>query len=181
MRLPLRIAAAVGVLLLAQACTKVSDGTPTASGGSTTSSSPSTAKTTTTTAGPDLAGIAPCSLLTSAEVAQLGLAGASPDQDTVAGRPACLWGAPNLTIGIYVDAKNGLADLGTGGATRVEDRTIGGHQGRLVEKAETCDIDIAITPKSSVTVSVTALGGASAPCPVAEPAAALVEPRLPRG
>jgi len=179
------LALAAGLGLSSQGCTRSSNGTPspaTATATSTTVASAPPTSTTTTNAGPSLAGVDPCALLTAADLTQLGLAGVQADRATVAGRLACNWSKPGAGLGVYVDQNRGLADLNTNRATRVEDRTVGSHQGRLVEKpGGYCDIDIAVTEKSSVTVSMTTLDNPPAACPAAESAAALVEPRLPRG
>jgi len=113
------------------------------------------------------------------EVAQLGLP-TEPRSDTVTGRRTCFWAKPNANLGIYVDPWRGLADLNAN-AIRVEARTVGGHQGRLLVKPDGCDFDIAVTEKSSITVSVLAFKDPSEGCSIAERAVAFVEPRLPRG
>jgi hypothetical protein len=173
--------AGIGVLLSLQACASTSGGNPTAAESTTASShsSPSaTASQSVPASDPDLAALDPCKLVTSAELTQLGL---PTESRPATGRQACNWAKQGAVLGIYVRPSQGLADLNTNRATRVEDRTIGNHQGRLVERPDGCDIDIAVTDRSSATVSITMIDAPSGACALAERAAGAVEPRLPRG
>jgi hypothetical protein len=176
---------AAGLAMLLQGCGTVSEGNPSAADSSTaapsSASQPSTATSATPT-GTDLSRVDPCSLVTTDELAQLGLPPARAESATAAGRAACGSSTPDASLGIYVDSRRGLADLNTKDAIRVEERTVGGHQGRLVEKpGGYCDIDLVVTEKSSVTVAMAAFEDPSGACATAERAAAFVEPRIPRG
>jgi Protein of unknown function (DUF3558) len=172
------------LVLVIQACTNVSQGTPSAASSTSTPSVSTSAPTTSPTgaAASPLDNVDPCTLLTTDELAQLGFPPAHRNAPLIAGRVSCSSATPQASIGVYVDVKRGLADLNTNGASRVEDRTVGDRQGRLVEKpGGYCDVDLAVAAKASVTVSMAAFKNQAQACTVAESAAALVEPRLPRG
>jgi hypothetical protein len=171
----------LGVAFSLPACTSSTEGTASPSSPSSSSvTSPTATSSTPAVNGSGLADLDPCKLLQPQEVTQLGL---PPEArpDTVAGRAACFWTKPDGNLGIYVEPDRGLADLNTSRATRVEDKTIGSHAARLLVKADGCDVDLAVTEHSSVTISVLMFDNPSEGCSVAERAAALVEPRLPRG
>jgi Protein of unknown function (DUF3558) len=171
----------LGMILALPACASSTEGTASPSDPSSSSVTSRLVTSSTPLANdPSLAGLDPCELLQPQEVTQLGL---PPEArpDTVAGRAACFWAEPNANLGIYVDPERGLADLNTNDATRVEDKTIGGHEARLLMNADGCDVDLAVTEHSSVTISVLMFHHPSEGCSVAERAAALVAPRLPRG
>lgn len=179
-----RTVALTFVLVAAAACGTTSQGQPTTATAGSSSSRPddSTVTSTPSPATPDLAEIDPCSLITTTDLAQLGLVEAEPESDTIAGRPLCDWSVPNTSVVVYLHPTSGIAEINTNRATRVENRTIGAHDGRLVERPNgTCDIDIVVTDTSAVTVSAVTLGRPADACPLVERAATIVEPRVPRG
>lgn len=155
--------------------------TPAEPSGSASVSPPTSAPPATTSAsGGGLAALDPCDLLTDGERAQLQLPNGQPD--TVAGNPKCNWNpSGDGLVGATIRAETGIDDLDPSNATKVEDVTIGAHQARRLEFPEgDCSIDIAVTEKSSVTV--TAVGSdLTQACALAQQAATLIEPKLPRG
>jgi Protein of unknown function (DUF3558) len=169
----------LGVALLLQACASSTEGTASPADPSSPSVTSRSATSSTPAAnGPSLADLDPCELLRPQEVTELGLP-PEGQPDTLAGHPVCFWEEPNANLGIYIHPDRGLADLNTNRATRVEDKTIGRHDARLLVKADGCDVDLAVTEHSTVTIVVLMFDNPSAGCSVAERAAALVEPRLP--
>lgn len=179
------VAVAATALASLSACGGEEPGTPSAAettiNGSSTSPETSAPTSTPTDTGPDLVELAPCELLTADERAQLELPEGKPD--TLGGSPFCQWnkGAGNGTVGVALNLDAGLDDLNTTDRT-VTELPIGDHQGRRLEHNVPgfCDVDIAITDSSSVTVG--AVHDQTAPaCELAEQVARLVEPKLPRG
>lgn len=186
--IPRTVAAAllVAVTTLTTACGDTQSGNPTAqpssSAGQATSNT-STAKPTTTTAGPDgsLATVDPCALLTAAEAAALAMPGQGRRQD-IAGTLSCIWPAPGISLTVTLDPTRGLADTNTGSATKVENVAVGGHSGRRVEESSGpgyCGFDLAITEKSSASVSAIILSKTQEACGLARRAVDIVEPKLP--
>ena len=83
---------------------------------------------------------------------------------------------------VIIRESSGVDDLSPSNATKVEALTIGAHQGRRLEFPEGhCDIDLAITQRSTVSVSVLVSGQVAQACALAVQAATLIEPKLPRG
>jgi hypothetical protein len=169
-------------------CTSQQPGTPTAAQSTSTapsssapsSSAPSKMPTTTTANG--LAGVDPCSLLTSADVARLGLPDARGRRDDLAGALRCVWPVGGKSIRTVIDPNRGLDDTNTGNATKVESVTVGRHEGRRVEESSGpgyCDYDLAISEKSTVTVAALDLDGTAQACTMADQAVKIVEPKLP--
>lgn len=179
-----RAVAVAAVLVSLVSCTGEKSGTPiaadtTAAGAS--SDPTSRQRTATSTSGnPDLAALDPCSLLTAGEVAQLHLPPGKPE--TTAGNAVCEWNQQGSGIvDVTVRPNKGIDDLNTSGRT-VTDVNIGAHKGRRLEGPEPglCDVDIAVSEKSSVTVG--AVHDQTPPaCALAEQVANLIEPKLPRG
>lgn len=163
------------------ACGTVDQGRPIPEASTTSTTSTTTVPPTSKAAsGPDLTALNPCTLVTDSELGQLGLDG-EPRTDTKPDGPTCGWVETGLVLIVAVHPTKGLRDFNTRNATRVEERTIGGHSGRVVERpGGFCDVDIAVTEESSVVLSVTMLDEPSAACPTAERAAAFVEPRVPQ-
>lgn len=182
----IRCAVGLGLALSLQACASTTAGTPSTAGSTVsptahTSTPSGQTSSQTSTAAPDLARLDPCTLLRPDEFANLGFT-APPKPDTIVGRSGCGSSKPNASLAVYVDPRRGLADLNVKPNNRVENRTIDGRQGRLAEDpAGYCYFDIAVTEKSSVTVTVLFLKHSAEACTIAEHAAALVAPRLPKG
>jgi uncharacterized protein DUF3558 len=176
---------AAGALASLVACGDRQAGTPTTADQSTSSLPSSTSSPPTTTSasgGSDLGQLDPCELLTDGERAQLQLPAGKPD--TTAGNPGCDWnkGADGGIVSVTIRQNRGIDDLNPGNATRVEDVPIGAHQGRRLEFPEgNCNFDVAITDKSSVTVSALIVEKVAEACALAQQAVNLIEPKLPRG
>ena len=163
-------------------CVDERDGRPTpADSGDSSSQASTTARPSTTSASSDgLAALDPCELLTAAELAQLRLP--TGQHDSVAGNPKCNWNPSGEgLVAATIRADGGIDDLSPSNATKIEEVTIGAHRGRRLEFPEgDCSVDIAVTEKSSVTVTALA-GDLAQACALAVQAATLIEPKLPRG
>jgi hypothetical protein len=143
-------------------------GGPPAGGRSSTSSAP--------TGGNSLPVDQPCSLLSSADLQQLGVS-AQPVQDKVGIAPSCEADNASFHIVVSIFAHDGLSTIQTSGP--VHDIKVGSHQAKQeVDSTGSCVISMGVTDTSTTDVTVGALFG-SDPCPTALRVAKLVEPRLP--
>jgi len=91
---------------------------------------------------------------------------------------------PSGGLGVAVSADKGIGDLSTGTASKIVNVVIGNHQGIRVEEIlgpGFCNLSIAVSNRSSVTVNVFMAGKTAQACAQAEQAARLVEPKLPQG
>jgi len=179
----LRLLVVAGALAGLVACGDQRDGTPVAAESSSPTRSPTSRPPSTTSgsAGSGLAALDPCELLTPAERAQLQLPDGKPDN--TAGNPGCDWnkGAGGGVVRVTIRERRGINQLNPGDATKIENVTIGTHQGRRLEFPEgNCSFDIAITNASSVTVAALVAEKLPEACVLAQRAANLIEPKLPR-
>lgn len=182
-RMPQVLVIATALALLA-GCTNERGGRATPAEPSDSRPSSSAAPPTMTSASSGgLAALEPCGLLTDGERAQLRVPAGEPD--TSAGNPGCDWNQPGLDSGVIsvtVRASTGIGELNPSNATTVQDVTIGAHQGRRLEFPEGhCDFDLAITEKSSVTVSALITNRVAEACALAAQAVTFIEPKLPGG
>jgi len=181
----MRLLVVAGALAGLVACGDQRDGTPVAAESSSATRSPTsrspTSRPPSTTSGSGLAALDPCELLTPAERAQLQLPGGEPDN--TGGDPGCNWnkGADGGLVSVTVLESQGINQLNPGNATKIENVTIGTHQGRRLEFPEgNCSFDIAITNASSVTVAALVAEKLPEACVLAQRAANLIEPKLPK-
>jgi hypothetical protein len=145
------------------------NGGPPAGGQSSTSSAP-------TGGGSSLPVSQPCSLLSSAELQQLGVS-AQPMQDKIGVAPSCEADSADFHIIVSIFADNGLSGLQASGP--VHDITVGSRQAKQeVDATGSCVVAMGVTDSSSVDVTTTGDGNMD-PCPTALRVAKLVEPRLP--
>lgn len=75
-----------------------------------------------------------------------------------------------------------MEDTNNGDATKVEDVSVGHHQGRRVEESSGpgyCEYDLKVTVQSHATVAVISLGNTAQACALAQRAVTIVEPKLP--
>jgi Protein of unknown function (DUF3558) len=177
------ILAVVTTAVALMSCGREVTGTPTAGS---SSASPATSRPPNT--GPTSAVRSPpvsdpCSLLNAAELTPLGFSGPGKT-DSVKGAPTCVWSKPEGTLGV-VSSPRGLGELNLGAATLVTPVTIGSHSGVRVQEVEgavgDCGITLAVTNTSSMSVDAFIAGKTAEACALAEQAARLVEPKLPRG
>jgi uncharacterized protein DUF3558 len=118
-----------------------------------------------------------CSLLSSADLRQLG-ASSPPTQEMIGTAHACDFDSDEFAMGVVLTTDAGLAVFDPAGGV-VHDTTIGSHQARQVaEGKDTCYVVIGVSPSSRVDVDVTG-DGTTDPCPTALTLARLVERRLP--
>lgn len=121
----------------------------------------------------------PCSLLSTAQVSQLGVS-APPTQKLLGNAPSCQMDNAQDTITLSIRTDGGLdsfTEAATGGP--VHDTTVGSHQAKQsVGNTGSCVIAIGVAASSRVEVTVTG-DGTTDPCPAAENVAKFVEPNLP--
>jgi hypothetical protein len=173
----------VGAFVVA-GCSEVAVGTPqatTETPSSTTGKGPGTATTSKPAAG-SVDSLAPCELLTSADLARLGVPAGKPS--LLGANKTCTFQASGkFTASITLSPKLGLADLNTQGF-EVSPTQVGKRQARkALERARfgACEIDMAVTEKSSagVTVANNASTDPELACPTAMEIAKTIEPKLP--
>lgn len=176
-------AALATTLAVLAACGGEEEGMPTAadtSASSTPTSLNPPSRPTQTETGSDLLQMDPCELLTEDERGQLDLQ--RGERDDIGGTAAvCVWNQDGTgVVDVILWPNLGFDGLNTAGRT-VTDVTIGSHPGRRLEHTNVtgfCDVDVAITESSSVTVG--AVHAETGPaCELAEQVAWLIEPRLP--
>jgi hypothetical protein len=172
-------------MLAAAACSSQTPEVVDPVGSSTTvTSSPSGTAVTSTTAPVDwqLSALDPCTWLSAESATQLGLSGEGQQFRALGLRPACLWTAPDRRLTITHHATEPFTARPLAPEARTEQVRVGRHDGRRVEAAGQCQFDLAVTDASSVSIEVTTTQP-DAPhgdaCPIAQQAAAILEPRLP--
>ena len=184
MNRPIRLVIAAGLVLLATACSAA--GTT----GSPTPASTTSTRSASTTASSDpqnnaLADLKPCALLTSAEVAQLGLTHPG-EEDRVGGADTCLWtvrGNGNASAAILPE--QGIGDLDYTDDDPVPTK-VGKYPATLIEAPldakYICHVVISVSESSSVqviaTIDATSTDTAAA-CERATKTAELIAPKLP--
>lgn len=168
------------VMLGVAACSNQTGGQPTA--GSTTDGGAPTA--TTSTSGSTSSGGTgslpvdqPCTLLSSADLTQLGVS--SPGStDSIGTAHACELDTAADHIIIAIRTNVGLSQFQASGGT-IQDITIGSHAAKqVVDNTGSCVIGIGVNDSSRVDVTATG-DGTTNPCPIATDVANLVAPRLP--
>lgn len=179
-----RLAVLAGLATLfvgAAACSSPTTGQPSAAttGGGQPAGGQSSVGSPSTGAGTDPLPVSqPCSLLSSADLQQVGITG-QPTQDKIGTAPTCEADTADFSISVSIFANAGLSTLRASGTVR--DITVGSHDAKQVDDntgASTCLVAIGISDTSSVEVAATGDGNTD-PCPTALQVAKLVEPRLP--
>lgn len=118
----------------------------------------------------------PCSLLSSADLQQVGVS-SQPTQDKIGSAVSCEMDNSNDHIIVSLFPDSGLAGLQATGT--VKSTTIGSHQAKQeTDSTGSCVIAIGVSDTSSVDVTATPILGGD-PCPTATTVARLVEPKLP--
>jgi hypothetical protein len=132
--------------------------------------------------GKSLASVDPCTLLTSGEVAQLGLP--AGQKENLGGARGCTWNVPSgngYSLGVGIRDAQGIKDLVTEGG-RLSKISVGKHDARrLEEQGKTpgsCMITLGVTSSSRVDVQVNADTTTQA-CQIADNVVTNVEPKLP--
>jgi hypothetical protein len=124
-----------------------------------------------------MANIAPCSLLTSAEVAEL-QAGPSKEQTLNNARACRFTEAEGFTMSVAIFDELGLDDLVSRGTPK--EVTVGKRKAlQSIGGIDTCAISIEVTKTSRVDTQGTAGGDEQKSCDIALRVARLVEPKLP--
>jgi hypothetical protein len=120
---------------------------------------------------------APCSLLSSNDLQQLG-ASTPASRDDLLTSHGCSFETANASIDIGVRVNVGLAGFRADGGT-ITSPTIGHHAAKQdQDRTGSCVIALGVTNTSRVDVTATANNEADA-CPIALQVARLVEPKLP--
>lgn len=182
-------AAAVGVGALA-GCTASTEGTPTSSGSQPPSGSGGPAATGASgspATDATLASVDPCSLMTTAEAAQVGGQGPGQVDSTAAAgsTSACGWHGRTsddyaVSFGLDIRASQGIDELRANGG-QITDGKVGARTARRLVNGTDCLVTLKVGPKSrvDVTVSIVGVTDSNAPCDVAGKVAGFVNPRLP--
>jgi hypothetical protein len=124
-----------------------------------------------------MANVAPCSLLTSAEVTAL-QAGPSKEEILNKARACSFYEAKGFTMGVAIFDQLGLADLVAHGPPKPV--TVGNRKAlQSMRGIDTCAISIELTKTSRVDTQGTAGGDETRSCDIALRVARLVEPKLP--
>jgi hypothetical protein len=124
-----------------------------------------------------MANVAPCSLLTSAETAEL-RAGPGKDQTLNQGRACLFQEASGFSMTVAIFDELGLDDLVAQGPPKPV--TVGNRKAvQSIRGIDTCAISIELTKTSRVDTQGTAGGDEEKSCDIALRVARLVEPRLP--
>jgi hypothetical protein len=169
------------VLVGASACSHSTLGEPsaatTANGGGQTSSGGGGGETSTAPSGGATSlPTDPCSLLSSADLQQVGVS-SLPTQDKIGSAASCEMDNSNDHIIVSLFPDSGLAGLQATGT--VKNTTIGSHQAKQeTDSTGSCVVAIGVSDTSSVDVTATPILGGD-PCPTATTVARLVEPKLP--
>lgn len=152
-------------------------GTTTTDGGGTQTTSGGGDTSTSTGGSGSLPVDQPCSLLSSADLQQLGVSD-QPTQDMVGTAHTCELDTDSDHIIVGIRTNAGLADL-TGPAA-ITDTQVGHHQAKEMKdtSANSCLVSVGVSDTSRIDVTATG-DGTDNPCTAAENAAKLVEPRLP--
>jgi hypothetical protein len=165
-------------LIALAACSQATTGSgnpasTTTPGGGTTS--------TNTSGGASTASLQPCDLLSASVLSQNQLT--KTDSGTQSGARTCAWtksvdinGNGGYTLGVDIRDSQGLNDTSDAGYT-VRPDTIGGHQGKQLERSGSCIVAIGVSSTSRVDVQASGDPGQS--CPLANQFAKLIEPGLP--
>jgi hypothetical protein len=151
-------------------------GVGTTATGTTATASSLTAGSASSDVSSPLASLDPCGLLTQDQLTQLGLTLRGPDNPGKS--HGCAWQkGPSYEVGIYLNPTQGIKGLNVGGSAKV---VLQSHDAiQSASNGFSCVVDIAISEKSSVNVSVASPGGESQECSVAAQYATLIEPKLP--
>jgi hypothetical protein len=159
------------VVVVVAGCADAVAGSPAAT------TDPSVSATDPPSAGPSAA-IDPCTLLTGAEIQQLGLLPSG--RDTAAGGRACSWHKTGqYSLGIEVFDHAGLDQLSTVGRT-ITNHPVGAHDGRLVlSQGGGCGVYLQLTPTSIVVVDAAGVLTDTQSCQLADQYATLIEQKLP--
>ncbi|WP_245378173.1 DUF3558 family protein [Kibdelosporangium banguiense] len=126
-----------------------------------------------------MADVAPCSLLTSTEVAEL-QAGPSKEETINKARACRFTEAKGFTMSVAIFDELGLDDLVARGTPKPV--TVGNRKAlQSIGGIDTCAISIELTNTSRVDTQGTAGGDEQKSCDIALKVARLVEPKLPTG
>lgn len=170
-----RLVAVVGVAVMVlgvAACGRTTTGQPTAALTPVSTGSSSAAP------GPNgLPVDQPCSLLSSADLQQLGVM-EQPTQEMVGTAHTCQLVTSSDSLGVGIRTNVGLAGYTAAGGP-IHDITIGSHQAKQeLGNTGSCVVAIGVSASSRVDIIVTG-DGTTDPCPAALTLARLVERRLP--
>jgi len=183
----LSLAGALATTLALTACSQSSSGTPTPQDTTeATTTTSAKANTSNTASASPIADIDPCTLLTPDERTQLGGLGEGERKDLL-GAPGCSWLASGKhRIGIDLNDKLGINDLKDPGGTSI-DLTVNGRKARKIpgnKQAGTtgmCEFGLEIGPSSRALIIVTTVTGPTEEaCQIADQAAQVFEPKLPK-
>jgi hypothetical protein len=177
------LAGLAAVLLGVTACNGSTTGQPspvTTPAGVTSATGPATATSAPGGGGSSLPVDDPCSLLSSADLQQLGVS-SPPTKDKVGTANSCELDTADDHFGIDVRTDGGLADftpVAGGGPVTAPD--LGSHQAKeqADKNSSSCTVAIGVSDSSRVDVSATGNGDTD-PCPATLAVAKLVEPKLP--
>ncbi|MBA8931159.1 hypothetical protein BC739_008406 [Kutzneria viridogrisea] len=159
-------------MLAVAACGGGAQGTPSPE----TTSAAAGTSTTSSASGASLDSVKPCSLLTAAEVTQLGL-----KESGFSGGDTCQYNnSGSVYVIVTVVKKGGIDELNNDGGTATK-MPVGSHQAMKVvkESDNSCIFRLAVTQHSSIGVLAQDRPDKPSACPLAENAAKLVEPKLP--
>ena len=163
------------------ACTQATAG----SGNPASTTTPGSGGTSTSSngGGASTASLQPCDLLSASVLSQNQLT--KTDSGTQSGARTCAWtksvdinGNGGYTLGINIRDSQGLSDTSDAGYTVTPD-SIGGHQGKQLERSGSCIVAIGVSNTSRVDVQASGDPGQS--CPLANQFAKSIEPQLPGG
>ena len=176
---------AIAAALVLVACSQSSSGTPTPQ--DTTAETTTSTKTSTSNAASTvpIADIDPCTLLTPTERTQLGNLGEGERKDL--GGIGCAWSAgPSHRVAIVLSDKLGLDEVAKPGE-EVIDYAVNDRRAKKIpgnKQAGTtgmCDIGLEIGPSARALIVVTmGYGTTEEACQIADQAAQVFEPKLPR-
>ena len=182
----LSLAWALTAALTLTACSQSSSGTPTPTQGTTAETTTTSAKTSTsnTASATPITDIDPCTLLNPDERAQLGNLGEGERKDLL-GALGCDWGAgASHHVTIDLNDKLGIQDLRDPGGTSV-DLTVNGRKARKIpgnKQAGTtgmCEFGLEIGPSARALIIVVS-SDTEQSCQIADQAAQIFEPKLPK-
>ncbi|SDZ40700.1 Protein of unknown function [Amycolatopsis xylanica] len=182
----MRMIVVAGVALLSIAgCSTKEPGTAQPSPGApATAVSPSASPSGTAGSDSPISSLDPCSLLDPAAFTEFGTFG-SPTPDTKPGARVCnlfrppASGDQGLAIGVAVRDKQGLADANDQGAGKTEGSFNGRKALLIPDPGPHCVIALEVTAHSRVDVVITGSDPQQS-CKVADKAANIVEPKLPK-
>ena len=182
----LSLAGALTAALVLTACSQNSSGTPTPQNTGAEATTSAKASTSNTASATPITDIDPCTLLNPTERTQLGGLGEGERRD-LGGGIGCSWLASGKhRIGINLNDKLGIQDLKDPGGTSIE-LTVNGRKARKIPGStqagtnRMCEFGLEIGPSSRALIIVTMVSGTTEEaCQIADQAAQVFEPKLPK-